>query len=130
VYSRPQQNGRVLFGKEIKYHEIWRMGANESTEIEFFTNVQIGGKRIARGRYTLFCIPEPNRWTIVVSKSNDTWGAFSYKSENDVARVTVPIKLRPELPVEYLTIFFNEKNSLHIMWGDIAVEVPIVMGVK
>src|SRR6202012_1966682 len=41
VYSRPQKRGRKLFGDLIQYGEIWRLGANEATEIEFFQDVKI-----------------------------------------------------------------------------------------
>ena len=46
VYSRPQKAGRTIFGSLVKYGEVWRLGANEATEIEFFKNVKIGGKKI------------------------------------------------------------------------------------
>src|ERR1700741_4977067 len=41
VYSRPQKNGRQIFGGIVKYGEVWRLGANEDTEIEFFRNVKL-----------------------------------------------------------------------------------------
>src|SRR5687767_5582651 len=56
VYSRPQKAGRVIFGSLVKYGEVWRLGANEATEIEFFRNVRLGGKKISKGRYTLCAI--------------------------------------------------------------------------
>lgn len=126
VYSRPQKNGRTLFGTEIKYNEIWRLGANESTELELFRNANIGGKAVPKGRYTLFCIPTPDKWTIVVNKDNYTWGAFSYKSSNDLVRLSVPVNRITSSPVEYFTMYFNESNQLVIMWDDIKVVVPIV----
>src|SRR5688500_12410442 len=51
IYSRPQKTGRVIFGGLVKYGEVWRLGANEATEIEFYKNVRIGGKKISKGRY-------------------------------------------------------------------------------
>ena len=49
IYGRPLKNGRSIFGGIIKYNDIWRMGANEATEIEFFNNVKIAGKPVAKG---------------------------------------------------------------------------------
>ncbi len=57
IYGRPLKNGRDIFGGIIKYNELWRLGANEASEIEFFKNVKIDGKAIPKGRYTLYCIP-------------------------------------------------------------------------
>jgi|GEM_PF-5354028 len=34
IYSRPQKSNRVVFGELIEYNKIWRLGANEATEIE------------------------------------------------------------------------------------------------
>jgi hypothetical protein len=36
IYSRPTKNGRVIFGDLLEYGKVWRLGANEATEIEFF----------------------------------------------------------------------------------------------
>ena len=52
IYSRPQKNGRVIFGELIDYGKVWRLGANEATEIEFFTDVKINEIKIKKGRYT------------------------------------------------------------------------------
>src|SRR5688572_27482066 len=64
IYSRPQKAGRTIFGGLVKYGEVWRIGANEATEIEFFKPVKFGGKKIAKGRYTLYAIVSESTWTI------------------------------------------------------------------
>src|SRR5438045_1312074 len=56
VYSRPQKKGRKLFGDLIGYGQVWRLGANEATEIEFFRDVKIDGKTVKKGRYTLYAL--------------------------------------------------------------------------
>jgi hypothetical protein len=129
VYSRPQCKGRQLFGAEIKYNDIWRLGANESTELELYKSATIGGKKLAKGRYTLFCIPQANTWTIVVNKDLNTWGAFNYNAANDLLRVNVPVQ-RNQPPVEFLTIFFDAGNNLQVMWADLKVQVPFVFAAK
>jgi hypothetical protein len=126
TYSRPQKNGRELFGKEIKYGELWRLGANETTEIEFFRNVNFAGKAISKGRYSLYCIPLADKWTIILNKDLYTWGGFSYKQSNDVARVAVPVTKVSGPAVEFFTMVFNESNHLSIQWGDVMAVVPIV----
>jgi hypothetical protein len=130
IYSRPQKNGRQLFGNEIRYNVLWRLGANEATEIELFKNANISGRPVAKGRYTLFCIPNADNWTLVFSKDNYSWGAFSYKQANDVARVSVPVTRPTGQMAEYFTMFFNESNHLVIMWDDVRVVVPILFPIK
>src|SRR5215467_13348427 len=62
LYSRPQKDGRVIFGNVLKYGLPWRLGANEATEIEFFKDVSINNQKIPRGRFILYCIPYENKW--------------------------------------------------------------------
>ena len=45
LYSRPQKQGRKVFGELVEYGKVWRLGANEATEIEFYKDVKIGGKK-------------------------------------------------------------------------------------
>src|SRR5262245_18493936 len=52
LYSRPRKEGRPIFGGLVEYGKVWRLGANEATEIEFFKHVRVNGKRIGKGRYT------------------------------------------------------------------------------
>ena len=52
IYGRPQKLGRKVFEELVKKGDLWRLGANEATEIEFFREVKIGGKKIKKGRYT------------------------------------------------------------------------------
>jgi hypothetical protein len=123
IYSRPQLKGRPVFGEEIRYNEVWRLGANETTEIELFKNAVIGGKKVPKGRYTLYCIPTPAKWTIILSKYNYSWGSFTYKADKDVARVDVPVQKSAE-QVEALTIHF-ENSSIAFLWDYVKVNVPI-----
>lgn len=77
VYSRPQKAGRTIYGGLVKYGEVWRLGANEATEIEFFKPVKIDGKKVAKGRYTLYAIPYETTWTFILNKDTDTWGPLN-----------------------------------------------------
>jgi hypothetical protein len=126
LYSRPQKKGRVIFGEEVKYNEVWRLGANESTELELYKNAVIGGKKVGKGRYTLYCIPTENRWTLVINKDNYNWGSFTYRQERDAARIDLPVQRNGDI-TEAFTMYFesNGGNSLVMMWDDVKVVAPI-----
>ena len=127
IYSRPLKNNRTIFGGIIKYDELWRLGANEATEIEFFTNVKIDGKQVAKGRYTLYCLPAENKWTIIVNKDNYCWGNFIYDIKKDVLRINIPIEKNTET-VEAMTMYFEETKTgcnLNILWDDVKAVLPI-----
>jgi DUF2911 family protein len=126
-YSRPQKNNRIIFGELIEYNKVWRLGANEATEIEFFQNVKFGNSRIKKGRYTLYCIPTAERWTLILNKDTDSWGAFIYDEKKDVARVDVPVEKQP-LVTESFSLLFEKINggfSLNIGWDNIKVSLPV-----
>jgi hypothetical protein len=127
IYGRPQRDGRKIFGELIHYNEIWRIGANEATEVEFYRNVRIGGKAILKGRYTLFCIPTETEWTFIINKDTDTWGAFRYDAKKDLVRVKVKVKKLTE-PVEPLSIYFNKTAggaNLNVAWEDVTAALPV-----
>ena len=53
IYSRPQKQGRPIFGGLVQYNLPWRLGANEATEIEFFSAATVAGKQVKPGRVIL-----------------------------------------------------------------------------
>lgn len=127
VYSRPQKKGRDIFGVLEQYGNVWRFGANESTEVRFFKKVSIGGKKIKAGTYSLFAIPNKDTWTIIVNRETDKWGAFTYNQAKDIVRVNVPVKTLAK-PIEYFSLTFIEVNGgahLVIGWDRTQVELPI-----
>ena len=126
IYSRPNRNGRKVFGGLQEYGEVWRLGANEATEIEFFKNVKINNKLIKKGRYSLFAIPYPDKWTLIINKDTDVWGSFNYNSQHDILRVDAPLK-KNDMD-ETMAIFFEKVSggaNLNIMWEDVIVTLPI-----
>ena len=130
IYSRPAMNGRKIFGALIDYGKVWRMGANEATEIEFFKDVLINKIKVKKGRYSLYAIPNPNKWTIILNKEVDSWGAFLYDSTKDVVRIEVVPELT-EQTVDPFTIYFEKNNlqnfNLNIYWENTKVVLPITI---
>ena len=128
IYGRPQKSGRPIFGSLVEYEKVWRLGANEATEIEFYKDVTISDKKIKKGRYTLYAIPSENTWTLIFSKDTDTWGAFKYDIKNDVLRVSVPV-IPVNTPVETLCMTFSKISSgcnLVIVWDSAKVILPVL----
>ncbi|MEO7444986.1 MAG: DUF2911 domain-containing protein [Ferruginibacter sp.] len=128
IYSRPQKNGRQIFGNLVEYGKVWRLGANEATELEFFQSVSINNSKIKKGRYTLYVIPDSSKWTIILNKENDTWGSFRYDEKKDVLRYSLPVIAQPE-SVETMYMFFDKKDTanftLNMGWENVHVALPI-----
>jgi len=126
IYSRPGKNGRNIFCDLIEYSKVWRMGANEATEIEFFEDVIINATKIKKGRYSMCVIPFEDKWTIIINKETDTWGTFMYNIKNDVVRMDVPVEILSQ-PIESLSIYFElKKNNVQmiIAWDNVKVTFP------
>lgn len=128
TYSRPAMNGREILGKLVPYGKVWRTGANEATEIKFYQDVELGGKKVKAGTYSLFTIPGQKEWTIILNSDLNYWGAFSYKEANDVLRVTASAT-QTGTAVENFTIQFESKGekqgTMELGWEKTVVEVPL-----
>ncbi|MFT4093303.1 MAG: DUF2911 domain-containing protein [Niabella sp.] len=128
IYSRPNKNNRVIFGSDlVPYGKVWRLGANEATELDLFTGAKIGGKKIAAGRYTLYALVNETNWVFIINKETDIWGAFKYDPEKDVVRVTVPVKQLDE-PIEALTLDLEKTSKgvdLIAGWDKVSAALPV-----
>lgn len=125
IYSRPHLQGRHVFHDVLKYGEPWRLGANESTELELFSVADILGKKIEPGRYTLYCIPGATEWTIILNSNIDTWGLKPDPSK-DITRFIVPV-ITTDTPLEYFTMVFQKTSAgadLLIAWDMVEVKLP------
>ena len=128
IYSRPQKNNRPIFGNLIEFGKVWRFGANEASELEFFQNVKINNVKVKKGRYTLYAIPNLTTWTIIVNKENDIWGSFAYDSKKDVVRLDVPALKQNEVTEAFVMQFEKTTNggfNLSAVWDDVKVSLPV-----
>ena len=127
-YSRPNKNGREIFGGLVPFGKLWRTGANAVTKIKFSHSVTLGGKEIPAGEYALFTIPTANEWTIIVSKDAKVQSAADYKQENDVARITATPESLP-MTIETFTIALNDVKgasaTLDFLWDKTRVAVKL-----
>ncbi len=132
IYSRPQKNGRNIFGfdpppKSLQqYGTYWRLGANEATEIEFFKPVIIEGKKIARGRYIIYCIPFEDKWTVIFNTNLFDWGLHP-DTKKEMARVDIPA-IKTAVPIEFFTMVFQQSPKgadLVMAWDNVKAVLPI-----
>jgi Protein of unknown function (DUF2911) len=128
IFSRPQKSGRTVFGDLLEYGKVWRMGANEATEIEFYQNVKIGNTKVKKGRYTVYCIPYADKWTMIINKETDTWGSFKYDVKKDVVRMDIPVQKQNENVESFIMVFEKATGgtNLIIAWDDVKVSLPIL----
>jgi Protein of unknown function (DUF2911) len=126
-YSSPRLKGRTV-GKEVApFGQVWRAGANEATTFVNTADVTVGGKAVPAGNYTLFALPDKDKWTLIISKKTGEWGTNYAGPSEDLARVDMKVSTLPS-PVENFTISFDKSASggtLNLDWGTTRASVVI-----
>lgn len=126
-YGSPAVNDREIWGGLVPYGKLWRTGANSATTVEFSTDVKLNGHNVAAGKYALFTIPQKDKWTVVLNKTHDQWGAYNYKEEDDVLRFEAVPEKNPRH--ERLVFVFQKLNAgsatLYMEWEDLKLPITI-----
>ena len=127
TYSQPQKKNREIFGNLVPYGNVWRTGANESTEITTTKNILVNDVLLKAGTYSIFTIPEEEKWTVIINSDVGMWGAYNYNPKKDLWRFEVPVQ-RNDKTFEPFTISFDQRNDvadLLMMWDNVKVSIPI-----
>jgi len=130
TYGRPSLHGRKMIGEHEPYGKVWRTGADEATTIETDADLDLNGLKVPKGTYSLFTIPEPDSWTLIVNKVAKQWGAFKYSEHEseDVGRTKMHVT-KLSSPVEEFTISMTPSGSdgftLKLAWQDVEASVPV-----
>ncbi len=126
-YSSPRMRGRKIFGGLVPYGEVWRAGANEATTFETDANLAVGGTNVAAGNYTLFALPNPDSWKLIISKETAEWGIPYPGEEHDLARIPMQVSKLPS-PVENFTIHFDQSGgacTMNLDWETTRASIKI-----
>lgn len=133
-YSRPSAKERKIFGELVPMNQVWRTGANGSTDITFGGEVVFGGTKVPAGKYALYSIPSMNEWEVILYKDTEQWGA---PKELDNALVAARAKVKPENTSTFAETFEigfqdvkSDKANLTIRWENTLVKVPLVIDSK
>ena len=126
IYSRPAKKDRTIFGELVKYGEVWRTGANEATEIDFFKDVTINGTIVKAGAYSIYTIPRKEEWTFILNSQTNQWGN-NHDPEKDVLKVTMESMPSPQTIEEFSISFVETPNGLILFmgWDNTLVNLPI-----
>lgn len=117
-YSSPRTKGRKIYGELVPLGQVWRTGANEATTLVTPVDLTIGGTTVPAGSYTIFTVPNKDKWTLIISKKTGQWGTDYPGQANDLARVDMKVSTLPS-PTENFTISFEKAGTganLNIDW--------------
>src|SRR5215469_16114969 len=126
-YSSPRAKGRKIYGELVPYGKIWRAGANEATTFVTDTDLTVGGTAVPPGSYTMFVIPNADKWTLVISKKTGEWGTAYPGPGEDLARIDMKAS-KLSTPVENFTIAFDHAGAgctMNLDWETTRASVSI-----
>lgn len=131
-YSRPNVNGRTIFGDLVPYGEVWRLGANECTQFTCSEDLSIGDATLPAGTYGVFATPQKNQWKIHFNSESEQWGSYNYDPAKTVlsytaARITASHTETMSISFENL---MESSATLVIRWSDVMICVPFTTDTK
>ena len=127
-YSSPRVKGRKIYGGLVPYGQIWRTGANDATTFVTDSDVVVGGQNVPAGSYTIFTVPEADKWTLVISKKTGEWGTNYPGPNEDLARAPMSVS-KTAGPVENFTIAFAQAGSkctVNMDWENTRASIDVV----
>ena len=128
-YSRPNMNGRAVFGSLVPFGKLWRAGANKNTMITFSDDVVIAGNELKAGSYAIFITPSAKSWEVIFYSDTNNWGTPKTIDESKVAAKVSAKTYNVPMDIETWTIGFDNLSSgstdLGFMWENTYVAVKI-----
>ncbi|WP_314509170.1 DUF2911 domain-containing protein [Xanthocytophaga agilis] len=127
TYGQPMKRGREIFGKLEPYGQLWRTGSNEATEITTTQDLQIGNKILKAGTYTLFTVPDKDKWKIIFNSELGQWGAYTYDPSKDVLTTEVSSSNVDHLYEAFFIAFSQAQNGVEMIltWDKTKVVIPM-----
>jgi hypothetical protein len=128
-YSRPRARNRdSLFGKVIKWNEVWTPGANMATTLELSKDARLDGHAIPKGKYSVWMVVRrESAWTLVLDPRTDLFHEAHPDSTDKQIRFPLRSEQRPF--AEVLTWSFPEVRvdgmTLAMQWGTVYVPLQV-----
>jgi hypothetical protein len=123
-YGRPRKRGREIFGGVVPWNRIWRLGANAATQLSTSEDLEIDGRRIPAGTYSLYLLPTPSGATLIVNRQTGQWGT-SYDPAHDLAHLPATAE-HGGIPADQFTIAVEpeaEGGVLRMTWDTTSYRV-------
>lgn len=128
TYSRPSMRGRKVMEDMIPYGKVWRTGANAPTKIKLGEDMEVGGMRLKAGEYSVYTIPDKDKWEVIFSTATGSWTADGFPREFDAARFKVKPITMPE-DVQTFTIQITDITftscKIELTWERTKIVLPV-----
>ena len=132
AYSRPRVRGRdPLFGtRAVHWNETWTPGANMATTLELSRAATVGGRRVPKGKYSVWMVVrETGDWTVVLEPKASIFHMFP--PDSSAAQIRFPVHPEPGPFTEVLTFAFPEVTTsgavLAFQWAKTRIAIPLAV---
>lgn len=125
-YGRPSMRGRKVMGQLVPWNQVWRTGANQATHLRTNFDMTFGGVPVTRGRYTLWTLPSPGGWKVILNKQTNQWGT-AYDATQDLARLDAKVEHTTSIVDTFkiaLKAAGKTSGTLSLAWENTVVSVP------
>src|SRR5690242_21762476 len=86
-YYRPVLRGRIPFPNVVSWGRTWTPGADSATRLETSGPLDVEGRALPAGKYSVWVVPQENEpWTVIFNRAADVFH-LSYDASQDVLRV-------------------------------------------
>src|SRR6267142_6207894 len=97
----------------------------QATVLETSGDLTVAGTTLPAGKYSLWTIPSPGSWKLIVNRNTGQWGT-DYDAQYDLARLEMMVESLPQ-PVEQFTIAIEPKGKrgvLKLEWEKTRASIP------
>jgi hypothetical protein len=118
AYSSPRMKGRKIYGALVPFGQVWHTGANGATTFVTNSDVVVGGASVPAGSYTLFTIPQNDKWTLIINKKTGEWGIpYTYQSD-ELVHIDMTVSQLPAKTENFSIAYENNGSdcTMHIDW--------------
>lgn len=125
-YGRPSIRGRKIMGQLVPWNTVWRTGANQATHFTTSMDIAFGTVPVPRGTYTLWTIPGPDTWKIIVNRQTGQWGT-QYDPSQDLARFDASPRTSLAVTDTFtisLTAASRTSGVMTLAWENTVVSIP------
>ena len=127
-YYRPTLRGRTPFPNIVSWGRTWTPGADSATRIETNGPLEIEGKTLAAGKYSLWVVTdEKDAWTVIFNRTADAFH-LSYDESQDALRVPAkPTNTSQSTETLEITFPLVDADSavMQLQWGTVVLPLHL-----
>ncbi len=128
-YGRPRLRGRApIFGKVVKWGEVWTPGANWATTLETSRPIALDGHPVPTGKYSVWLVVrQSGAWSLVLDPDHHRY--HMKPPDSNTTQIRIPVKPAAAPATEVLTWSFPEirvsGGTLRLQWAETAVTTDL-----